>query len=214
VSDDERESGPRAAERLTYFSDAVVAIAMTLLAIELPTPEGSTTSAFLTSVRHDDGHYVTFLISFVVIAAAWRDHHTLFRYARGTDGRLLLYNMGWLLTIVLNPFATKLLIVGGQTLVTHALRFGFYALLQVLESAALYAMLRHMIAARLADPPSSVVDRMSVHAYSLMIGFGLSIPVFFVTTYAWVFWAIVPLLAGQLRRGRRRNRVQPRTDPG
>jgi len=72
MSDDELDSGPRAAERLTFFSDAVVAIAMTLLAIDLPVPGGSTVSVFWTSVEHDEGHYATFLVSFVVIAAAWR----------------------------------------------------------------------------------------------------------------------------------------------
>ena len=132
MSDDELDSGPRAAERLTFFSDAVVAIAMTLLAIELPVPEGSTIKVFWASVEHDEGHYAAFLISFVVIAAAWRGHHELFQYAKRTDGRLVTLNTCWLLTIVLIPFATKLLIAGGQSLTTHALRFGFYALLQVL----------------------------------------------------------------------------------
>ena len=209
MSDDELDSGPRAAERLTFFSDAVVAIAMTLLAIDLPVPEGSTVSVFWASVEHDEGHYATFLISFVVIAAAWRDHHELFQYAKRTDARLLLLNTGWLLTIVLNPFATKLLIVGGQSLTTHALRFGFYALLQVLESAALYAMLRHMIAGRLADLPQPVVNRMTGRAYSLMIGFGLSIPVFFVTTDGWLLWLSAPVLAGLSRQRQRRNQRRP-----
>lgn len=205
MSDDELDSGPRAAERLTFFSDAVVAIAMTLLAIDLPVPGGGTVSVFWTSVEHDEGHYATFLISFVVIAAAWRDHHELFQYAKRTDARLVVLNTGWLLTIVLNPFATKLLIAGGQSLDTHALRFGFYALLQVLESAALYAMLRHMIAGRLADPPQPVVNRMTRRAYSLMIGFGLSIPVFFVTTDGWLLWLAAPVLAGLSRQRERRN---------
>jgi hypothetical protein len=43
--------------------------------------------------------------------------------------------MAWLLTIVLVPFAARLLTASGHsTLYAHALRFGFYALLQVLES--------------------------------------------------------------------------------
>ena len=204
MSDDDLDSGPRAAERLTFFSDAVVAIAMTLLAIDLPVPEGGTLPVFWRSVEHEEGHYITFLISFVVIAAAWRDHHELFRYAKSTDGRLLLLNTGWLLTIVLIPFATKLLIVGGQSLTTHALRWGFYALLQVLESAAFFAMLRHMMARGLAHPPPSVADRMAWQAYGLMTGFGLSIPFFFVWTNAWVLWFAGPVASGMHRQ--RRNR--------
>jgi uncharacterized membrane protein len=209
VSDDEPESGAQAAERLTFFSDAVVAIAITLLAIELPVPEGSSVSEFWKSVQHDDGHYAAFLISFAVIAAAWSDHHDLFGYVRGIDARLKLLNMWWLLSIVLNPFATKLLIVSGQTLATHALRFGFYALLQVLESGMLYAMLRHLIARRLADPPPPVATGMARKSYSLLLGFGLSIPVFFATTYGWLLWIAAPVLAGLLRQRQRRNRRRP-----
>jgi uncharacterized membrane protein len=135
---------------------------------------------------------------------AWFDHHDLFRYVRGTDGRLKVLNMWWLLSIVLNPFATKLLIVSGQSLSVHALKFGFYALLQVLESAMLYAMLRHLIARRLADPPRSVVDSLTRKSYSLVLGFGLSIPVFFATTDGWLLWIAGPILAGLLRRRQRR----------
>jgi uncharacterized membrane protein len=207
MSDDELDSGPRAAERLTFFSDAVVAIAMTLLAIDLPVPEGSSIKIFWASVEHDEGHYASFLISFVVIAAAWRGHHELFRYAKRTDGRLLTLNTCWLLTIVLIPFATKLLIVGGQSLTTHALRFGFYALLQVLQSALLYAMLRHMIANGLADLPPSVTDRLTRGAYGVMIGFGLSIPVFFITPAGWVLWFASPAVTRLLRQ--RRSRTGP-----
>ena len=74
MSDEERESESRAVERLTLFSDAVVAIAITLLALELPVPEGDTVSAFWASVRRNEGHYAAFLISFFVIAGAWVDH--------------------------------------------------------------------------------------------------------------------------------------------
>ena len=212
MSDDERESGAQAAERLTFFSDAVVAIAITLLAIELPVPEGSTLHDFWASVRHDDGHYAAFLISFVVIAAAWFDHHDLFRYVRGTDARLKVLNMWWLFSIVVNPFATKLLIVSGQSLTVHALRWGFYALLQILESGMLYAMLRYLIASRLADPPRSVTDSMARKSGSVILGFGLSIPVFFATTDGWLLWLAGPVLAGLLRQRQRRNRRRSMLD--
>jgi uncharacterized membrane protein YeiB len=41
--------------------------------------------------------------------------------------------------------------------------------------------------------------------YSLMLGFGLSIPVFFATTYGWVLWIAVPLLSKLLLRWPRRD---------
>ena len=207
-SDDELESAKRAVDRLTLFSDAVVAIAITLLAIDLPVPEGPTVSAFLSSVRHYDGHYAAFLISFFAIAAAWRDHHDIFRYTKRVDSRLRTLNTFWLLMIVLNPFATRLLTVPGEeTLYTHALRFGFYALLQVLESAIIFAMLAHMMSHELAPgAPRRVVTDIARQSYNLILGFGLSIPVFFVTTYAWVMWIVVPLFVAWWRRLHRRNR--------
>ncbi len=210
---DEAETDLRAADRLVFFSDAVAAIAITLLALDLPVPEGGSVSKFWASVQHNDGHYAAFLISFVVIAAAWSDHHDLFRYVRRTDSRLRMLDSVWLLTIILNPFATKLLLVSGQTLDTDALRFGFYALLQLLESAMVYAMLRHLISHRLADIPPQFAGKQASDAHDLMIGFGLSIPFFFVTTYAWLLWFLIPQLAVRLRQRWNRNRREPEPEP-
>jgi hypothetical protein len=94
------EAESRATDRLTLFSDAVVAIAITLLAIDLPVPEGGTVHLFWESVRHNSGHYAAFLISFFAIAAAWRDHHDIFKYVRRVDSRLRMLNTLWLLRAV------------------------------------------------------------------------------------------------------------------
>jgi uncharacterized membrane protein len=202
------ETESRATDRLTLFSDAVVAIAITLLAIDLPVPEGVTVEEFWESVRHNDGHYAAFLISFFAISAAWRDHHDIFRYVRRVDSRLRTLNTLWLLMIVLNPFATKVLTAPGKPdLDTHALRFGFYALLQVLESATVFAMLAHMLSHGLAPgTPRTMAIDIARQSFNLILGFGLSIPVFFVTPYAWVMWIVVPLLVSRWRHHRRQRR--------
>jgi uncharacterized membrane protein len=189
VSNGEPENEERAADRLIFFSDAVVAIAITLLAIDLPVPSGPTVSLFLSSVRHNDGHYAAFLISFLAIAAAWSQHHDVFRYVKRTDSRLRTFNMAWLMMIVLIPFATKLLTTNGHdSMGVHALRFGFYALVQVLESATLLAMVHRMISGQLQDPetPPRIVTNANWQAAGVILGFGLSIPVFFATNSGWL----------------------------
>jgi uncharacterized membrane protein len=190
----------RGVDRFSLFSDAVIAIAITLLAIELPVPSGDTASALLTSVRHEDGHYLAFLISFVVIAASWSDHFDLFRCIEKVDGRLRTLNAGWLLMIILNPFATRLLTSRGHpSPEAHALRFGFYALLQLLDALLMLAMVRHMNARRLApDTPPEVMITTVHQEVGVVIGFGLSIPLLWVIPWAWFLWFAVPLF-GRVR---------------
>jgi uncharacterized membrane protein len=128
VSDDERGFESRGTDRLVAFSDAVVAIAITLLALDLPVPTGATTSEFLHSVGKGTDQYIAFLISFVVIAAAWRRYHGVFRYIQRVDARVRSLNVLWLLTIILNPFATRVLTAQGQDSAgPRAFQFGFYA---------------------------------------------------------------------------------------
>ncbi|MEV6210286.1 TMEM175 family protein [Kitasatospora sp. NPDC051914] len=192
----------RSTDRLIFFSDAVVAIAITLLALELPVPEGPGVAEFRSSVADDLDHYLAFLISFVVIAAAWRQHNTAFRYAERIDSRVRTLNLWWLMTIVLNPFATKLLTTEGDDVDTMPLRFGFYALLQFLANAAILAMVRRMSLHHLRDPdvpPAFAVAEQRV-LYGMLAGFGLSVPLFFLTPFAWVLWIALPVAAGQVRR--------------
>jgi Endosomal/lysosomal potassium channel TMEM175 len=48
-------------------------------------PDAEMEAEFWESVRHNGGHYAAFLISFFAIAAAWRDHHDIFKYVRRVD---------------------------------------------------------------------------------------------------------------------------------
>jgi uncharacterized membrane protein len=204
----------RATERLLLFSDAVVAIAITLLALELPVPTGSSVHQFWLSVREEDGHYLAFLISFLVIAAAWSHHHDLFRYVRRVDSRLRQLNMGWLMMIILTPFATKLLTSSGHsTIGTHALRFGFYALLQALMAGLVLAMVHRMTSRHLLEPATpSDVTAADWQSYGTIIGFGLSIPVFFATETAWVLWFVGPAVFARVGVVRHRRRRAPASE--
>lgn len=105
------EARQSSSQRLVFFSDAVIAIAITLLALELPAPtEGVHGNAgVLHFLREHLSEYVAFLVSFTVIALHWMAHQRLFRYATGMNGGVIRWNLAWLLTIVVMPFTTKVL---------------------------------------------------------------------------------------------------------
>ncbi|MGW1619551.1 TMEM175 family protein [Streptomyces sp. NPDC002172] len=108
----ETTDGPALAdnERLIFFSDAVVAIALPLLALELPVPHGSSDAEVWRAFREHLPDYAMFVLSFAVIAAYWMAHRWLFGRIGGFSPRLLWLNFVWLPGIILIPFATRVLV--------------------------------------------------------------------------------------------------------
>jgi len=69
---------------MVFFSDAVVAIAITLLALDLPVPhttDSTTNEQLLHALGTQYPSYLAFFISFFVIGSHWSDHRHIFRYA-------------------------------------------------------------------------------------------------------------------------------------
>jgi uncharacterized membrane protein len=101
----------RSSERLTFFTDAVVAIAMTLLILPLmesvteARAEGLSTADYL---DEHAGQIFAFALSFAIIASFWRAHHALFEHLERYSQPILWLNMVWMFTIVWLPVATAL----------------------------------------------------------------------------------------------------------
>ncbi|SHJ36357.1 Uncharacterized membrane protein [Hymenobacter daecheongensis DSM 21074] len=95
-------------ERVILFTDAVFAIAITLLVIELKVPEleHRTEQAAAQGLLHLIPRLVGFFLSFFIIAVYWVAHHRIFRFVRRLDNKLLWLNLLFLLSIVLMPFTT------------------------------------------------------------------------------------------------------------
>jgi uncharacterized membrane protein len=99
-------------ERLVFFSDAVMAIAMTLLAIDLKVPEIAVpvaTSELPRRLNEMAPRFMSFIVSFVVVGVYWMSHHRYFGYIKRYDNRLILLNLLFLLFIVFMPFVASLL---------------------------------------------------------------------------------------------------------
>jgi uncharacterized membrane protein len=97
----------RPTDRLEYFSDAVLAIAATLLATELPKPE--TETGLLQAIFKEWPSYAAFAASFLFICIAWSNHHNMFIYLRQTDQYMLILNILFLMFVTLQSFTTGLL---------------------------------------------------------------------------------------------------------
>jgi len=97
-------------ERMILFSDAVFAIAITLLVIEIKVPEIPreyvTEKALLASLDSLIPKLIGFLISFVIIGLYWQVHHRMFGYVVNYTRRTLWLNLFFLLAVVLMPFST------------------------------------------------------------------------------------------------------------
>jgi uncharacterized membrane protein len=205
---DSPEIEARAADRVVVFSDAVVAIAITLLALDLPVPDlkgNATNLALLDALRHNWTSYFAFFISFVVISGAWGSHRAIFRYVNRINDKVIGTNMIWLLMVVLTPFAARTLAASGG----FAIRFSIYALVQVIASICLLRMSNELAQGHLLreDAPESARHPDNLARYATISSFLISIPVAFVTPWAYAIWAAGPAVALRIMRSRNRLRI-------
>jgi uncharacterized membrane protein len=99
-------------ERLIFFSDAVIAISITLLVIEIHAPrlEGSATDGdHLRALAGLMPSISGFLVSFFVIGLFWMGHHRAFSMAERYSPHVLGWNLAFLAAIAFMPFATAYL---------------------------------------------------------------------------------------------------------
>jgi len=96
-------------ERLAFFSDAVFAIAITLLAIEFKIPRITSETTFDDALKQllDLKYlFMATLLSFLLLARYWISHHLLFKYIHNYNSKLITVNMLVLLPMIFFPFTT------------------------------------------------------------------------------------------------------------
>lgn len=88
--------------RLEAFSDGVIAVIITIMVLELKVPRDTT----LSSLRGVLPQFLSYLLSFLVVAIMWVNHHHMLHSARRADARLLWSNNTLLFWMSLVPFVT------------------------------------------------------------------------------------------------------------
>ena len=189
-------------ERLLFSSDAIFAIAITLLVLNfgIPALRGSNIAAQLT--RHllaESGHLVGYLISLFAISQYWIGHHDMFRHIQGADRLLASLNMLFLAGIAFLPFPTSVIGDYGAT----APAVIFYAATMTVVGAAQLAV--WLYAASLHHPALRPIPPAVGRLYALLIArapavFLLSIPIAFASPLAAMLtWILIPVPALLLR---------------
>lgn len=94
-------------DRMVFFTDAVFAIALTLLVIDVRVPVGASSS--WDALVDQLPAIFAYVLSFYVIAVNWMGHHRRFAYVRQFDSRLLILNFLLLFVVAFVPFPTSMI---------------------------------------------------------------------------------------------------------
>jgi uncharacterized membrane protein len=94
--------------RLEAFSDGVFAIAITLLVLELHSPELEDGQKLWPALLDEWPQFAAYLTSFAILGIMWVNHHSMFRQIRRADRGLMFLNLLLLLWTTLLPFPTSL----------------------------------------------------------------------------------------------------------
>jgi uncharacterized membrane protein len=157
-----------ALERVLFFSDAVFAIAITLLVIEIKVPvldHGAGDGPLGNALGRMIPLFVGFVISFFLIGQTWVEHHMIGRLLRGFDRGLLWRNLGLLLFVAAMPFASALMSeYFGSRLATT-----FYALVFAGLGLAKAGLWRHAARRGLVDLDSPDAVRIGARVWATPI---------------------------------------------
>jgi uncharacterized membrane protein len=198
------ESRPQAGrelDRIVFFSDAVFAIAITILVLDIRVPDGLSASALAAQVLALGPNYLSYAISFLVLAVYWQAHHRVFRPIRRYDGTLVWLNFLFLMAVAFLPFPTSLLgEYGGQQISVAVYAANAAAASLLLSAISWYAIRDHRLVAEDFDEEEAKLRWLQ----------GLAVPVVFLASigvsffspmaamYSWLLLAVTDTIIRRL----------------
>jgi len=155
--------------RLEAFSDGVLAIAATLLVLDLHVPNVHPGMSLAHELGREWPNFAAYAISFATIGIIWINHHAMIRRLREVDHTILTLNLGLLLSIGLLPFTTAAMAAylnrtQGQHLAA-AIYSGSFLLMSIMFAATQRHILfpkAHLLAASLTEQDRRAILRRGV----------------------------------------------------
>lgn len=202
--------------RVVFFSDAVYAIALTLLALDLRvgelTGDPDTPASMLRALDDLVPQLVAFAVAFALLASYWLAHHSFVARLDAIDGRLMTTNLTYLAFVALLPFPTSLIGEHEANPISGVVFAATLAVISMLEAV----MLQHAHRAGLLRRRLTDREFRSERAAALQpaVMFLATIPLAFISpTVMLVSWLVVGPLAGRWLGLRARRIAAAEADP-
>jgi uncharacterized membrane protein len=180
-------------ERFVFFSDAVFAIAITLLVVEIHVPH----VAYGPNAAHDAiqaladrvPEFIGFFVSFAVIGAFWAMHHRVFGMVARHDTSFIRPNLFLLMAIAFLPFSTAFMSENINQRVPHLFYLGSLMVAGLLQVLLMRRALRSRFVAHDISP--GLLEALRLRLWALPITVAIAAAICFVT---WPAWSNVVLL--------------------
>ncbi len=213
MSTDPASTGPRddlpGVERLLALSDGVVAIAITLLVLQLNVPppaklaDPTSASELATQLGKGADQLISYVISFYVIAQFWLVHHRVFRRIAGQREGLAWWNFVFLFTITVMPFTSDLLgKYSANPLAVDIFAVNLLAASLATQLTVVYGRRRDLLIAETARETQAAQMRAAASVFVIVLSIGIAWVNTGAAKYCWLLLAIAPQVADRWSRRR------------
>ena len=178
-------------ERLVFFSDAVFAIALTLLVVDLRVPEvdhGETSWDVIVGLLPG---FLAFVISFCIIAINWIGHHRKFRVIKQYDPGLIRLNFVLLFLVAFTPFPTSLIAEYPGEVASVVLYSAVVGLLSLTQLAMWVYAHRHGLMDQEVDTGVYRYVQRNLIVVPVVFGISILIAILWDPTMAMYFWFVL-----------------------
>jgi uncharacterized membrane protein len=171
--------------RLEAFSDGVFAVIITIMVLELKSPQGTSLAALKPMIPD----FLSYVLSFIYVGIYWNNHHHLLQATKHIAGAVLWANLDLLFWLSLTPYATAW--VGRNPLSPWPV--ALYGSLLLFASIAYFILTKVLIAHQEADSPlAASIGRDRKGAVSMIV-YVVAVPLAFVLP--WVACACYVVVA-------------------
>ena len=196
-------AGPRgdlpSVDRLLALSDGVVAIAITLLVLQLSVPkltDPNSASELAAQLGKGADRLVSYVISFYVIAQFWLVHHRVFGRITGQQEGLAWWNFAFLFTITIMPFTSDLLgEFSANPLAVDIFAANLLLATVATELTVIYGRRKGLVTAETAQETRAAQYRVAASVAVIVLSIGIAWVNPDAAKYFWLLLAVAPRIA-------------------